>query len=59
MAASAETGELKFSKNVDEFDFFGMRHSGEARNDFARVVSDKCWVIHIIKEQYENIVKKT
>ena len=35
MAASAETGELKFSKNVDEFDFFGMRHSGEVRNDFA------------------------
>ena len=43
-------GEYKFSKNVDEFDFFGLKqNSADHRQDFARVVTDKCFVIHIDK----------
>lgn len=56
--------EFKFSKNVDEFDFFALKSSGsggghDIRNDYARVVTDKCFVIHIDRDNYENIVKKT
>jgi len=55
--------EFKFSKNVDEFDFFGLKSTGaggaDIRNDNARVVTDKCMVIHIDRDSYENIVKKT
>ena len=58
-------GQFKFSKNVDEFDFFGLKSSEsiagglDIRNDYARVVTDKCFVIHIDRDNYENIVKKT
>ena len=52
--------EFKFSKNVDEFEFFGMRSStADPRNDYAKVVTEKCWVILIDKGFYEQIVKKT
>lgn len=53
--------EFKFSKNVDEFDFFGLKSSGgnDIRNEYARVVTDKCFVIQIDRDNYENIVKKT
>ena len=52
--------EMKFSKNVDEFEFFGQRKlSTETRTDFAKVVTEKGWVIQIDREQFEQIVKKT
>ena len=55
--------EFKFSKNVDEFDFFGLKSSQaggpDTRHEFARVVTDKCFVVHIDRDSYENIVKKT
>lgn len=44
-------GEFKFSKNVDEFDFFGIKsNSANLRQDYARVVTEKCFVIHIDKD---------
>jgi signal-transduction protein with cAMP-binding, CBS, and nucleotidyltransferase domain len=53
-------GEFKFSKNADEFEFFGMKQfTSELRNDFARVVTEVAWVLFIHKDQYELIVKKT
>lgn len=57
----AGTSEFKFSKNADEFDFFGMKQfTQEPRNDYARVVSEGgAWVVFIHKDQYEQIVKKT
>ena len=46
----ASPGEFKFSKNVDEFDFFGIKqNTADVRQDFARVVTEKCYVIHIDK----------
>jgi hypothetical protein len=43
--------EFKFSKNIDEFDFFALKSSQagghDTRNEYARVVTDKCFVIHI------------
>jgi CRP-like cAMP-binding protein len=51
---------FKFSKNVDEFEFFGLKSMAtEPRNDYAKVVTEKCWVLHIDKENYEQIVKRT
>ena len=52
------SGDFKFSKGVDEFEFFGIKQGGE-RVDFARAVAETCWVLVIHKEQYELIVKKT
>ena len=55
--------EFKFSKNIDEFDFFALKSSQagghDTRNEYARVVTDKCFVINIDRDNYENIVKKT
>ena len=60
VSESSQQQELKFSKNVDEFEFFGMRQSAtDTRGDHARAASESCWVIKINKEQYEQIVKKT
>jgi vacuolar-type H+-ATPase subunit F/Vma7 len=51
---------FKFSKNVDEYEFFGIKqYPADLRNDFARVASDSAWVIIIHKKLYEQIVKKT
>jgi signal-transduction protein with cAMP-binding, CBS, and nucleotidyltransferase domain len=60
MVDGGAPGEFKFSKNADEFDFFGMKQfTSEQRNDYARVVSETAWVLFIHKDQYEQIVKKT
>lgn len=57
---SGVQGEFKFSKSVDEYEFFGQRtSSSDMRNDYARAVAEKCWVILINKDQFELIVKKT
>lgn len=51
---------FKFSKNVDEFEFFGIKSiTSDPRHDYAQVVTEKCWVLHIDKENYEQIVKRT
>ena len=69
--ASSGTGEteyiapeeetFKFSKGVDESEFFGMRQEGDSahRNNYARAVSDKVEVLKINRELYDSIVKKT
>lgn len=51
--------DFKFSKGVDEFEFFGIKQGGGERLDYARAVAETCWVLVIHKEQYELIVKKT
>ena len=58
--ADNNEGELKFYKNVDEYEFFGMRQSAmDVRHDYCRAVTDKSWVIVVGKEAYEQVVKKT
>lgn len=60
LSESHTSDEFKFSKNVDEFEFFGIKSSvHDPRNDYAKVVTEKCWVILIDKDFYEQIVKKT
>ena len=51
VSESSQQQELKFSKNVDEFEFFGMRQAAtDTRGDHARAASESCWVIIINKE---------
>jgi CRP-like cAMP-binding protein len=60
LSESHQSDDFKFSKNVDEFEFFGLKSStADPRHDYAKVVTDKCWVLIIDKEFYEQIVKKT
>ena len=54
MAESYQQQELKFSKHVDEFEFFGIKSAiTDCRHDYAKAITDKCWVLLINKEQYE------
>jgi len=60
LSESHQSDEFKFSKNVDEFEFFGLKSlTSDPRHDYAKVVTEKCWVLLIDKEFYEQIVKKT
>ena len=46
--------QFKFSKNVDEFEFFGIKtFSSDNRHDFAKVVTEKCWIIVIDKDFFD------
>ena len=60
LSQTQASDEFKFSKNVDEFEFFGQRTStADPRNDYAKVVTEKSWVLLIDKEFFDQIVKKT
>ena len=55
-------GDFKLSKNIDEYDFFGLKHATDdpKRHDYARVLTEAgAWIICIDKGHYESIVKKT
>jgi len=54
---SESGGILKFSKNVDENEFFGKMISSEARSDYAKCPTNICEVLEIPKDKYESIVK--
>ncbi len=57
---SAADDELKFSKAVDENEFFGLKESSkDARHDYARGVADLTKVLAIDRDEYSNIIKKT
>lgn len=51
LSESQKGDEFKFSKNVDEFEFFGSKSSlSDPRHDFAKVVTEKCVVVLIDKD---------
>lgn len=51
LSQTQASDEFKFSKNVDEFEFFGSKSSlSDPRHDFAKVVTEKCVVVLIDKD---------
>lgn len=53
-------GGFKFSKNVDENEYFGFRlDSNDKRMDYARGAAPKTEIIEIDKDQYDMVIKKT
>jgi CRP-like cAMP-binding protein len=54
---SESGGVLKFSRNVDEGEFFGKSITFETRNDYAKCPMECCEILEIPKDKYESIVK--
>lgn len=50
----SQEGDFKFSKNVDEGEFFGLRtESSDRRLDYARSAAVKTEIIEIDRDQYD------